>query len=143
MQVAKKGDKVKVHYVGTLDSGEEFDSSVKRGEPIEFEVGAGQMIAGFDKAVEGMSVGEKKNVHIPSEEAYGPVREEQMVKFPKEQIPADMNPSPGDQLVLTTADGQPVQVTVKELTDTHIVLDANHPMAGKDLNFAIELVEIA
>lgn len=143
MSVAKKGDTVKVHYVGTLDSGEEFDSSVKRGEPIEFTVGAGQMIKGFDVAVEGMSIGEKKSVHIPAAEAYGEASDQNIVPFPKDQLPEGMNPSVGEMLTMTTQTGQPVQVVVKEVTEDSIILDANHPMAGKDLNFDIELVEIA
>ncbi|WP_345370933.1 peptidylprolyl isomerase [Algivirga pacifica] len=143
MSVAKKGDTVKVHYVGTLNDGEKFDSSVDRGEPIEFEVGAGQMIQGFDAAVEGMTVGEKKKVHIPCDEAYGPAREELIVKFPVDQIPEGMNPQVGDQLALNSPSGQPIPAVVTELNDTEIVLDANSPMAGKDLNFDIELVAIA
>lgn len=141
MSVAKKGDKVKVHYVGTLNDGSQFDSSVERGEPIAFTVGAGQMIPGFDAAVEGMNVGEKKTVNIPSDQAYGPAREDLIIEFKRSDIPADMNPNVGDQIGLQSPQG-PIPATVVELTEEIIKVDANSPMAGKDLNFDIELVEV-
>ncbi|MEN7548892.1 peptidylprolyl isomerase [Rapidithrix thailandica] len=139
---AKDGDKVKVHYVGTLNDGEVFDSSVARNQPIEFTLGAGQMIKGFEKAVLGMQVSEKKTVTIPCDEAYGPSSEENVVNFPKENLPADMNPKVGDQLTMNSPEGQQIPVVVKEVTEDLIVLDANHVLAGKDLTFEIELVEI-
>ncbi|MBB6462507.1 FKBP-type peptidyl-prolyl cis-trans isomerase [Flammeovirga kamogawensis] len=141
MSVAQKGHKVKVHYVGTLNDGSQFDSSVERGEPIEFKVGAGQMIPGFDAAVEGMTVGDKKTVNIPSDQAYGPAREDLIIEFKRSDIPADMNPKIGDQIGLQSPQG-PIPATVVELNDEIIKVDANSPMAGKDLNFDIELVEV-
>ncbi|AZQ63254.1 peptidylprolyl isomerase [Flammeovirga pectinis] len=141
MSVAQKGHKVKVHYVGTLNDGSQFDSSVERGEPIEFKVGAGQMIPGFDAAVEGMTVGDKKTVNIPSDQAYGPAREDLIIEFKRSDIPADMNPKIGDQIGLQSPQG-PIPATVVELNDEVIKVDANSPMAGKDLNFDIELVEV-
>lgn len=141
MSVAQKGHKVKVHYVGTLNDGSQFDSSVERGEPIAFKLGAGQMIPGFDAAVEGMTVGEKKTVNIPSDQAYGPAREDLIIEFKRSDIPADMNPKVGDQIGLQSPQG-PIPATVVELNDEVIKVDANSPMAGKDLNFDIELVEV-
>ncbi|MEO1052607.1 MAG: peptidylprolyl isomerase [Bacteroidota bacterium] len=141
MSTAKKGDKVKVHYTGRLKDGTVFDSSEGR-DPLEFEVGAGMMIKGFDSAVDGMTVGQKVSVDIEVNEAYGPVREEMYIDVPKEQLPADLQPAVGQQLSMTQPNGQPVPVMVKEVKDTSIVLDANHPLAGKDLVFDIELVAI-
>ena len=141
---AKKGDRVKVHYVGTFpDNGEIFDSSVARKEPIEFQVGAGQMIKGFDQAVDGMAVGEKKTVDIPAAEAYGPRRDDQLVQAPIANLPEGMNPKVGDQLAVQGPQGENIPVVVYAIDETHITLDANHPMAGKDLRFEIELVEIS
>jgi len=142
MSTAKKGDKVKVHYTGTLTDGTVFDSSLER-EPIEFELGAGQMIAGFDKAVDGMSIGDKKTTEIPSAEAYGEKRDDMMVLVPNDKVPADIKPEVGMQLSMQQPDGQPLPVVIAEVNDENIVLDANHPLAGKDLNFEIELVEIS
>jgi len=139
---AKQGDRVRVHYVGKFPSGEVFDSSVARNEPIEFQVGAGQMIKGFDSAVNGMTVGEKKTVTIGADDAYGQRSEEQLVKFELSKLPEGMNPKVGDSLQVTAQDGRPVPVTVYAIDETHITLDANHPMAGKDLIFEIELVEV-
>jgi len=141
MQQVKKGDKVKVHYTGRLLDGTEFDSSAGR-SPLEFTVGAGQMIRGFDTGVEGMAIGEKKTLQIPSQDAYGERSEEAMIEFPKSNVPDDMTLSPGMQLTLRDQQGNPVPVTVAELKDDVIILDANHFLAGKDLVFDIELVEI-
>ena len=141
MQQVKKGDKVKVHYTGRLLDGTEFDSSAGR-SPLEFTVGAGQMIRGFDAGVEGMAIGEKKTLQIPSQDAYGERSEEAMIEFPKSNVPDDMTLSPGMQLTLRDQQGNPVPVTVAELKDDVIILDANHFLAGKDLVFDIELVEI-
>lgn len=138
---AKKGDKVKVHYKGTLTDGTEFDSSQGR-EPLEFEVGAGMMIKGFDNAVDGMKLGEKVTVNIAAEEAYGPHNEELIYKVPSEQLPETLEPKVGQILSMQHPDGQSVPVTVVEVADEHVSIDANHQLAGKDLVFDIELVEI-
>ena len=142
MQQVKEGDVVKVHYTGKLINGEQFDSSVGR-EPLEFTVGAGQMIKGFDDAMPGMNLGEKKTINIAPEDAYGQRSEEAIIEFPKENVPPDMKLEPGMPLTLSNQDGQPVQVIVVDVKDEVIVLDANHFLAGQELIFDIELVEIA
>jgi peptidylprolyl isomerase len=141
MDKAKKGDKVKVHYKGTLKNGEQFDSSAGRA-PLEFTVGAGQMIAGFDQAIPGMSVGEKKTITIAPKDAYGEKNEDAIIEFPKSNIPNDMKLEPGMKLQLRNEAGHPVPVTVAEVKDDVVVLDANHHLAGKELIFDIELVDI-
>ncbi|MBS1742508.1 MAG: peptidylprolyl isomerase [Bacteroidetes bacterium] len=141
MQKVKDGDVVRVHYTGKLVSGEQFDSSAGR-EPLEFTVGAGQMIRGFDAALPGMSIGDKKTVNITAEEGYGERSEEAVIAFPKENVPADMKLEVGMQLTLSNQEGYPVPVVVKEIKDEVIVLDANHFLAGQELVFDIELVEI-
>ncbi len=142
MNKAKKGDVVKVHYTGKLNSGEQFDSSEGRA-PLEFTVGAGQMIAGFDEAIPGMAVGEKKTIAIAPENAYGEKNEEAIIEFPKSNIPADMKLEPGMKLQLRNEAGQPIPVVVAEVKDEIVILDANHELAGKELIFDIELVDIA
>lgn len=142
MQVAKKGDKVKVHYTGKLTDGTIFDSSEGR-EPLEFEVGAGMMIKGFDAAVDGMGVGATVTAEIPAAEAYGEAREDMIIDVPRTNLPPDMNPEVGQQLAMSQPDGQQVPVKVKEVREDVVVIDANHDLAGKDLVFDIELVEIA
>ncbi len=142
MSKAKKGDKVKVHYTGSLANGEVFDSSLQRQEPIGFEVGAGQMIKGFDEAVDGMAINEEKNVVIPAEEAYGEWQEAQVFEFSKKDVPEDMNPKIGDTLTVQDNEGRNIPVTVHKVTDESIFLDANHPLAGKELIFDIQLLEI-
>lgn len=137
----KKGDVVKVHYTGKLSNGEQFDSSAGR-EPLEFTVGAGMMIAGFDKGVEGMLIGEKKVITIKPEEGYGEWREENVISFPSANVPADMKLEVGMALSLRDDRGMPVNVVVKEILPDTIMLDANHFLAGKDLIFDVELVEI-
>ncbi len=141
MKQVKEGDVVKVHYTGKLINGEQFDSSVGR-EPLEFTVGAGQMIKGFDDAMPGMNLGEKKTINIAPEDAYGPRSEEAIIEFPKENVPADMVLEPGMPLTLSNQAGQPVPVIVVEVKEEVIVLDANHFLAGQELVFDIELVEI-
>jgi FKBP-type peptidyl-prolyl cis-trans isomerase 2 len=141
MKQVKEGDVVKVHYTGKLINGEQFDSSVGR-EPLEFTVGAGQMIKGFDDAMPGMSLGEKKTISIAPENAYGPRSEEAIIEFPKENVPAEMVLEPGMPLTLSNQAGQPVPVIVVEVKEEVIVLDANHFLAGQELVFDIELVEI-
>jgi peptidylprolyl isomerase len=140
MAQVKKGDTVKAHYRGTLKDGTEFDNSAG-GDPIEFEVGSGKLIPGFEKAVEGMAPGDKKTFTIPVADAYGPRRDELLLAVPSEQVPPDLKPSVGDDLVLER-NGQEIRVRVTEVKDTGITLDANHPLAGEDLVFEIELVEI-
>jgi peptidylprolyl isomerase len=141
MQQVKAGDQVKVHYTGKLTTGEEFDSSTGR-EPLAFTVGAGQMIKGFDDAMPGMTIGEKKTISIAPEDAYGPRSEEAIIQFPKEHVPGDMKIEAGMTLTLTNQMGQPVPVVVVEVQEEVIVLDANHFLAGQTLVFDIELVEI-
>jgi len=142
MSVAKKGDKVKVHYTGKLKDDTVFDSSRER-EPLEFTVGSGQMIKGFDLAVEGMKVGENKQVEIPSAEAYGERSPEAMIEVEKTQLPPNMEPEKGMQLEATSQDGRRQVLIIEEVKETTVVLDANHPLAGKELIFDIELVEVA
>ncbi|MEE8337939.1 MAG: FKBP-type peptidyl-prolyl cis-trans isomerase [Dehalococcoidia bacterium] len=134
-RVARDGDKVEVHYRGTLDNGEEFDSSAGR-DPLGFTVGAGQMIAGFDAAVRGMAVGETVTVHIEAAEAYGERRDDLIIEFPIDQAPADV--AVGDRLQLSN--GAPA--TVVAVTETTVTIDANHELAGETLTFTIELVSL-
>ena len=141
MQQVKSGDTVKVHYTGKLSSGEQFDSSTGR-EPLEFTVGAGQMIKGFDAAMPGMNVGEKKTINIAPEDGYGEKSDDAIIEFPKENIPEDMKLEAGMPLTLTNQEGQPVPVVVVEVKDDVVILDANHFLAGQELVFDIELVEI-
>ncbi len=141
MQQAKSGDKVKVHYHGKLTNGETFDSSEGRA-PLEFEVGGGMVIKGFDEGVTGMKVGDKKTVNIPFDQAYGPRNAEMLVEFPKDRFPKDMELEVGLSLMMTDGSGQQFPVVVTEVKEEVVVLDANHPLAGQDLVFDIELVEI-
>lgn len=140
--MSNEGKKVRAHYRGTLDDGTQFDCSYDRGEPIEFVAGAGQMIKGFDAAVLDMAVGEKKTVHIPAAEAYGERSEDMILFFPAEQVPNFEQIAVGMKLFLQGPGGMPVPVTVCEVTPEGVKLDANHELAGKDLNFDIELVEV-
>lgn len=141
MSQVKSGDKIKVHYHGKLTSGETFDSSEGR-EPLEFEVGSGMVIKGFDDGVTGMTVGEKKTVNIPFLEAYGPRNPDMVIEMPKDRFPADMEIETGMPLVMSDGQGQQFQVTVVEIKEAAVMLDANHPLAGQDLIFDLELVEI-
>lgn len=139
---AKANDKVKVHYTGKLTTGEVFDSSHGR-EPLAFTVGGGQMIKGFDAAVHGMELNEKKTVSIPANEAYGEHKPELVQKISKDQLPEGMNPEVGQKLVATSDTGHQTQVSVTEVSEEAIMIDANHDLAGKDLIFEIELIEIS
>jgi peptidylprolyl isomerase len=141
MQQVQKGDKVKVHYHGKLTSGETFDSSKGR-EPLEFEVGSGTVIKGFDEGVAGMEVGEKKTINIPVEEAYGPRSEDMLIEFPRDRFPQDVEIEEGMQLMMSNGSGQNIPVMVAEIKEGTVILDANHPLAGEELIFDIELVEI-
>ena len=140
--MSNEGKKVRAHYRGTLDDGTQFDCSYDRGEPIEFTCGAHQMIAGFDAAVIDMEVGEKRTLHIPAADAYGERRDDLVLRFPAAQVPNIDEIKVGDKLFLTTPAGQPVPVTVIEVDAEGVTLDTNHELAGKDLNFDIELVEV-
>lgn len=140
MAKVKNGDTVKIHYRGTLEDGSEFDCSFER-EPLEFEVGAGRVIKGFDVAVEGMEAGEEKTVTIPAVEAYGEASPENTAEIPKDQLPEGAEPVIGMQLQVMTPHG-PMPVTLCEIKEETVVLDANHPLAGKDLTFELKLVEI-
>lgn len=142
MQQAKKGDTVKIHYHGRLTDGSTFDSSAGR-EPLEFELGSGMVIPGFDLGVTGMVIGEKKTINIPAAEAYGEKNEEMILEFPKTQFPADMTPEVGMQLNMSNSQGQSFPVVIVEVKEEVVMLDANHPLAGKELIFDLELVEIA
>jgi len=141
MQQAKSGDKVKVHYHGRLTNGESFDSSAGR-EPLEFEVGSGMVIKGFDDGVTGMKVGEKKTINIPAEQAYGEKNADMVIEYPRDQFPDHIELKTGEQLVMSNPSGQQFQVRIAEIKDDVVLLDANHPLAGEDLVFDIELVEI-
>jgi len=141
MQAVKNGDTVRVHYHGRLTNGTTFDSSEGR-DPLEFKVGAGMVIKGFDNGVVDMKVGEKRTLNIPVEEAYGPKNDELIMEFPKENIPADLNPQVGMDLQMSNPQGQVFPVKVAAISAEFITLDANHPLAGEDLIFDIELVEI-
>ena len=141
MQQVKKGDKIQIHYHGKLTTGETFDSSEGR-SPLEFEVGSGMVIPGFDNGVIGMAVGDKKTIHIPFMEAYGPKQPEMIVEFPKAQFPADLNPEVGMPLTMNNGQGQQFQVVIVEVKEEVVVLDANHSLAGQDLIFDLELVSI-
>jgi FKBP-type peptidyl-prolyl cis-trans isomerase 2 len=141
MQKVKSGDKVKVHYHGRLNNGETFDKSEGR-EPLEFEVGSGMVIKGFDDGVTGMSVGEKRTINIPFIEAYGPTNPDMIIEMPKDRFPKDMELEVGMPLAMSDGQGQQFEVIVTQLKEEAVVLDANHPLAGKDLIFDLELVEI-
>lgn len=141
-QTAKSGDTVHVHYIGKRNDGTVFDSSRDRDEPLSFTIGQGQVIPGFEEAVEGMEVGEVRKVRIEPEEAYGERRDELLMEVDKEQVPDEVELEAGTRLQLQR-DGQAIPVTVTEISETSITLDANHPLAGEELNFEIELVEVA
>lgn len=141
MVQAKVGDTVKVNYTGKLEDGTVFDSSVDR-DPLQFSVGQGQVIAGFDEAIIGMSPGEEKTVNIPSDQAYGSYREELVMVVGQEQMPPELSVEVGQQLQMRHPSGQAIPVLVTDISDTKVTLDANHPLAGEDLTFEIELVDI-
>ena len=142
MSQASSGDVVRIHYTGTLEDGSQFDSSKGR-DPLEFKLGSGQVIPGFDQAVAGMAVGETKTVTIAPEDAYGPRNEQAVQEVPKSALPDDLEPVEGMMLQAQNQNQQPVQLTVVSVQDESITVDANHPLAGKALNFEISLVEIA
>jgi FKBP-type peptidyl-prolyl cis-trans isomerase 2 len=141
MAEVKAGDTVHLHYTGTLLDGSTFDSSAGR-EPLQFEVGSGQIIPGLDVAIPGMKIGDKKVVKIGADDAYGQLNPEMRQAVPREGIPADIPLEVGTQLQMQTPDGQAMPVTVVEVDEATVTLDANHPLAGKDLQFDIELMKI-
>lgn len=142
MTQATAGTTVRFHYTGTLEDGSVFDSSEGR-EPLEFQVGSGTIIPGLDRAIDGMSVGEQKTVTIPSAEAYGEYQPQARQDVPREQIPENIPLDPGTMLQMQTPEGNAIPVVVAEVTDESVTLDANHPLAGKDLTFAVEVVSVA
>jgi peptidylprolyl isomerase len=137
----KKGDKVKVDYVGRFEDGVVFDESAKHGKPLEFEVGAGQVVPGFEKAVIGMKKGEKKEVTIEPKDAYGDHRAELIMKVPRNMLPAEKEVKPGMMMVVGTQDGKRFPAMIKEVAEKEMVIDLNHPLAGKKLKFEIALIE--
>ncbi len=141
MSQAKKGDTVRVHYTGTLEDGTVFDTSINR-DPLEFTIGEGRLIPGFEQAVVGMNPGESKTERISADQAYGPHLKELVMEVDKRQLPPGLSPEVGQQLQIRHDDGRTTPVTITEVTDTTITLDANHPLAGKDLIFHIQLLEI-
>jgi FKBP-type peptidyl-prolyl cis-trans isomerase 2 len=141
MQQVKEGDTVKVHYHGRLTDGTTFDSSQGR-EPLEFKVGEGMVIKGFDNGVMGMAVGDKRTIEIQVEDAYGPEDPQMIMEFPVDRFPADMKPEVGMQLNMSNGSGQNFPVIIREIKGVTVMLDANHPLAGEDLIFDLELVEI-
>ena len=142
MQQVKNGDTVNVHYHGKLTDGSTFDSSEGR-DPLQFTVGSGQVIKGFDDALIDMKIGEKKTVNIPVDQAYGQRSDNMMMEYPKSDFPADMQPQVGLELHMSDNAGNVFPVVIAEVQDEVVILDANHPLAGQDLIFEIELVSIA
>jgi peptidylprolyl isomerase len=142
MGQAKPGDTVKIHYTGKLDDGTVFDSSANR-EPLEFTLSSGQVIPGFDQAVLGMSPGETKTEKIPMDQAYGPYREDMVVEVSRQQMPPELQPEVGQQLQVQQPNGQVIPVVITDVSDNSVTLDANHPLAGEDLTFEIQLVDIS
>lgn len=141
MSQVKENDTVKVHYTGKLSDGQIFDSSLER-EPLEIQLGQGMLIPGFEKGIIDMKLNEKKTINIPVAEAYGDVQKELMYEVKKEQLPQDMAPEVGMGLASKDPEGKEVQFRVAEVNEDHIIVDANHPLAGQDLTFDLELVEI-
>ena len=141
MSKIEKDSKVKVHYTGKLETGEVFDTSRQR-EPLEFTMGQGQLIPGFENAILGLAVGEETTASIPSSEAYGEHNPEMVITVTKDQLPEDMEPAEGLQLQLNQPNGQPIPCVVAKVEGEDVTIDANHPLAGKDLTFDIEVVDI-
>jgi len=141
MSKAKQGDTVKVHYTGKLEDGTVFDSTEDR-DPIKFTVGQGQVIPGFEQAVIGMNQGETKKETVPADQAYGPYKKDMLIEVDKNKLPQNLNPEVGQELQVRQQNGQQIPVMVKEVSDSSVTLDANHPLAGRDLTFDIQLVEI-
>ncbi len=141
MVQVKSGDTVSVHYIGTLEDGTAFDSS-EGSDPLEFAIGSGNVIPGFEQAVLGMNLGESKTVTIPADDAYGPYVEERVLVVERQQIPADMSIDIGAQLQIQQEGGMVIPVIITDITENEVTLDANHPLAGEDLTFKITLVSV-
>lgn len=137
---AKKGDKVKVHYKGSLENGTVFDTS-EGADPLEFKIGSGQIIEGFEKGIVGMEEGEEKQFTVPADDAYGPRREDLVGQLPREQI-GDLEVEVGSVLQLETKEGETFEATVQEVGKDNVTVDLNHPLAGKELNFEVTLVDV-
>lgn len=142
MQQAQNGDTVQVHYTGTLEDGTVFDTSAD-GEPLEFTLGEGRLIPGFESGVVGMAIDESKTITIPAEQAYGPYRPELVVQLARSEFPEEMELQPGQHLQMGREGHPPMILRVAEATDAEVTLDANHPLAGKELTFEVRLVAIA
>lgn len=142
MSKAKQGDKVKVHYIGTIINGPVFDNSYKRNEPMEFQIGTNLLIQKFEESFIDMQVGDKKSITLTAEDAYGPYMQELCIKIDRKQLPADLKPIIGMQLQVSQDDANYLAVTLADFDETSATLDGNHPLAGKDLSFDIELLEI-
>jgi peptidylprolyl isomerase len=142
MKIAGAGDTVKVHYTGKLEDGNVFDSS-REGDPLEFVLGAGQFLKDFEGALVGLTVGQSVTINISAENAYGPYREELLLVIPKDQVPEEVEQNVGETLYIECEDGAMLPVTIREIAEETVTLDSNHQLAGKDLIFDIELVDIA
>jgi peptidylprolyl isomerase len=142
MAQANTGDTVKVHYTGTLEDGSVFDSS-EGGDPLEFTIGEDEIIPGFEEGIIGMKVGQSKTIVVPSDQAYGPHLDEMVMEVARDKVPAGHDPEVGQFLQIVQEDGHHIPVQITEVTDEHVILDANHPLAGRDLSFDVTLVEIA
>ena len=140
--MSNEGKKVKIHYTGSFDDGEVFDTSRLSGEPLEFECGSGMVIKGFDDAVRDMEVGEKKHIHLEPAEAYGEVDEKLIQTVPVDRVPNAQDLPVGESVYMQGPNGPPFPVKVVSMDDKNVVFDMNHPMAGKPLNFELELVEV-
>lgn len=140
--MVKDGDTVRVHYTGKLADGSVFGSSAG-GEPVEFAVGAGSIIKGFDRAVVGMKVGDHRTVTVNAEDAYGPRRDDLVIKVDRQELPPHIDPAAGMLLQMKTVSGRYIPVRVTEVTEQNVIMDANHPLAGQDLTFELEMVEIS
>lgn len=140
-QQAEAGDRVQVHYTGRLDDGSVFDSS-RESEPLEFEIGTGRVIPGFESAVEGMSVGESIEVELDPDEAYGERRDDLVMPVSRDQLPDELDPEVGDALEVQLGSGERTTATVVDADEASVTLDLNHPLAGRTLNFEVELLEI-
>lgn len=141
MSVAKKGNNVLVHYTGKLVDGRIFDSTENK-DPFSFVIGAGQVIKGFDEGIYGMEIGEEKQLSISSDEAYGPMQSELIVKIEKDKLPSEIEPEVGLQLEVTTQDNNKLLAVISSMDENYIELDANHPLAGQNLIFDVKLVGI-